>query len=76
MQQKEKYVSWMFEPVIDKTQSAGAEIREAMRKEPSMFQKPHPEFRTGECSWDWSEMSISKQKLVGKEKIDPFKLFF
>ena len=65
---KDKYVGWMFEPVNDKTQSAVAEIREAMRKEPDMFQRPLPGFTTGECSWDWSVMPISKQHMVEKEK--------
>ena len=65
-------MKWMFDHVQHKEQSAVAELRKAMVKEPTMFLQPHPEFSTGESSWEWPRMAICKQKLVGKKKFDPF----
>ena len=59
----------------DSQQSAVVEVRGDMCKVAKQTGQPCVDFTTGESTWDWSSMPISKQKLVRSELFDPYKEF-
>jgi hypothetical protein len=74
---KAKFVDMTFEVQVpsEYQHSAVVEVRDEMRKIAKQTGQPCVDFTTGESTWDWSSMPISKQKLVRSELFDPYKEF-
>ncbi len=74
---KAKFVDMTFEVQVtsDTQQSAVVEVRDDMCKVAKQTGQHCVDFTTGESTWDWSSMPISKQNVVRSDLFDPYKQF-